>query len=86
MVYSMIFSGITSVMGALVMAFCAGDWETYMESEYDPTHLNREQKLTWLLSFPFVDWFVDILGSSAGGSALVIVVIVLLKFVPGKQL
>ncbi|KAL6362466.1 hypothetical protein LRP88_03748 [Fusarium phalaenopsidis] len=63
MVYSMIFSGITSVMGALVMAFCAGDWETYMESD-----------------FPFVDWFVDILDSSAGGSALVIVVIVLLNF------
>ncbi|KAL2679384.1 hypothetical protein Neosp_010158 [[Neocosmospora] mangrovei] len=32
------------------------------------------------------DWFVDILDSSAGGSALVIVVIVLLKFVPHKQL
>ncbi|RTE83189.1 hypothetical protein BHE90_002274 [Fusarium euwallaceae] len=63
MVYSMIFSGITSVMGALVMAFCAGDWEKYMESD-----------------FPFVDWFVDILDSSAGGSALVIVVIVLLNF------
>lgn len=44
MVYSMIFSGITSVMGALVMAFCAGDWETYMVSEYDSTHLNRLNK------------------------------------------
>ncbi|UPK92676.1 hypothetical protein LCI18_003611 [Fusarium solani-melongenae] len=63
MVYSMIFSGITSVMGALVMAFCAGDWETYLESD-----------------FPFVDWFVDILDSSAGGSALAIVVVVLLNF------
>ncbi|RKL12983.1 hypothetical protein BFJ68_g7365 [Fusarium oxysporum] len=63
MVYSMVFSGITSLMGALVMAFCSGNWEAYMESD-----------------FPFLNWFVDVLDSSAGGSALVIVVIVLLNF------
>ncbi|EXL47806.1 hypothetical protein FOCG_10328 [Fusarium oxysporum f. sp. radicis-lycopersici 26381] len=50
MVYSMILSGITSLIGALIMAFCAGDWQAYMEFD------------------------------SAGGSALIVLVIVLLNF------
>lgn len=29
----MIFSGVTSLIGAVVMAFCAADWEAYLESE-----------------------------------------------------
>lgn len=33
MVWSMAFSGFTSLLGALVMAFCPGDWESYMEDD-----------------------------------------------------
>lgn len=75
----MVFSGITSLMGALVMAFCSGNWEAYMESEYGfgPNTSGLSANIT--PSFPFLNWFVDVLDSSAGGSALVIVVIVLLK-------
>ncbi|PYI03581.1 amino acid transporter, partial [Aspergillus sclerotiicarbonarius CBS 121057] len=33
MVLSMGFSGITSLMGAVVLGFCAGDWQSYMQSD-----------------------------------------------------
>jgi choline transport protein len=31
MVWSMIFCSVTSWLGAILMMWCAGDWETYME-------------------------------------------------------
>lgn len=34
MIWSIIFSGVTSLLGALVMGFCIGDWEAYLETEY----------------------------------------------------
>ncbi|KAJ5457049.1 hypothetical protein N7530_012323 [Penicillium desertorum] len=70
MILSMIFSGITSLMGAVVMGFCSGDWESYIESEM----------LKLVDSLPFIPWFVEVLGSVAGASVLVVVVIVFLNF------
>ena len=29
----MIFSGVTSLLGALVLGFCAGNWEDYLQLE-----------------------------------------------------
>ncbi|KAL4999428.1 hypothetical protein BDV10DRAFT_55185 [Aspergillus recurvatus] len=63
MLWSMIFSAVTSLMGAPVMSFCLGDWKAYLETD-----------------LPIVPWLVDILGGSiAGGSAMILVVIVFLK-------
>ncbi|EKG22297.1 hypothetical protein MPH_00364 [Macrophomina phaseolina MS6] len=33
MVWSMVFSGLTSLLGAVTMSFCFGNWEEYMNSE-----------------------------------------------------
>ncbi|PWY85793.1 hypothetical protein BO94DRAFT_518263 [Aspergillus sclerotioniger CBS 115572] len=33
MILSMVLSGITSLMGAVVLGFCAGNWQSYMESD-----------------------------------------------------
>jgi len=50
MVWSMIFCSVTSWLAAVLMMWCAGDWETYM-----------------LASQPYMNWWMDILGSVYGG-------------------
>ncbi|KAL5593003.1 hypothetical protein FOBRF1_012105 [Fusarium oxysporum] len=71
MIWSMLFSAVTSFLGAIIMAFCIGDWEAYMES--DETH-----------SLTILYWFIDVLnGSIPGGSAFVMIVIVFLNFLIG---
>ncbi|KAM0258751.1 hypothetical protein ACHAPA_011071 [Fusarium lateritium] len=63
MLYSMAFSAITSLLGALVMAFCIGNWETYLETDLPI--------LPWFIEV--------LNGSNVGGSVFIMVVIVLLK-------
>ncbi|KAL4993949.1 amino acid permease-domain-containing protein [Aspergillus recurvatus] len=64
MIWSIIFSGITSLLGALVMGFCIGDWEAYLETDFPI--------IPW-----FVD---TLNGSVTGGSTMVLIVIVFLNF------
>ncbi|KAJ4203419.1 hypothetical protein NW759_015171 [Fusarium solani] len=33
MIWSMIFSGITSLTGAIIMGFCCGNWEDYLKTD-----------------------------------------------------
>jgi choline transport protein len=46
MVWSMIFCSVTSWLGAILMMWCAGDWETYMEGLLQPFLLIRVLLLT----------------------------------------
>jgi choline transport protein len=46
----MVFCSVTSWLAAVLMMWCAGDWETYM-----------------LASQPYMNWWMDILGSVYGG-------------------
>ncbi|KAF7627907.1 amino acid/polyamine transporter I [Aspergillus flavus] len=64
MIWSIIFSGVTSLLGALVMGFCIGDWEAYLETDFPI--------IPW-----FVD---TLNGSVTGGSTMVLIVIVFLNF------
>ncbi|KAJ3459967.1 hypothetical protein MRS44_010834 [Fusarium solani] len=34
MIWSMIFSGITSLTGAIIMGFCCGNWEDYLKTDF----------------------------------------------------
>ncbi|KAJ5100636.1 hypothetical protein N7456_006688 [Penicillium angulare] len=33
MIWSMVISGVTTLLGAIILGFCAGDWKSYMETE-----------------------------------------------------
>jgi len=59
----MIFCSVTSWLGAILMMWCAGDWETYMEA-----------------SQPYMNWWMDILGSVYGGGVFCALIMIGLNF------
>ncbi|KAF2119073.1 amino acid permease-domain-containing protein [Lophiotrema nucula] len=63
MVWSMIFCSITSWLGAILMMWTAGDWETYMTA-----------------SQPYMNWWMDILGSVYGGGVFCAIIMMGLNF------
>ncbi|CAI6099914.1 unnamed protein product [Clonostachys chloroleuca] len=58
MIWAMLASGASSLAGAIVLGFTAGNWE----------------------HSPLIAWWVDTLDSVAGGSALIVLVIIALNF------
>ncbi|KAF1985297.1 amino acid transporter [Aulographum hederae CBS 113979] len=62
-VWSMVFCSITSWLTAILMMYCAGDYETYLEA-----------------SQPYMNWFMDILGSTYGGGVFCALVMIGLNF------
>ena len=63
MFWSMIFASVTSWLTAILLLYCAGDYETYMTATQ-----------------PYMNWFMDILGSTYGGGVFCALVMMGLNF------
>ncbi|CAI7635433.1 unnamed protein product [Penicillium pancosmium] len=64
MLWSMVVSGATTFLAAIIMGFTSRNWETYMKTDF---------------SIPYVTWFVDVLQNPAGGIAFVVIILIVIK-------
>lgn len=71
MVWSMVFSGITTLIAALVENFTAGDIATNMATECVLCLLDVQLTLQ-RYSAPLISWFIDTLDSVYGGGCFVV--------------